>query len=131
MAGGSFRKSLGYALAGLAYTLRTQPNMRFHFGAALVVVAVALLLGVGVRDLLIILFAIALVVIAEMFNTAVETVVDLYTAKYHPLARVAKDVAAGAVLLAALNSVVVGLLVFYPYLHAFVRFWARSWRGGN
>jgi diacylglycerol kinase len=131
MARGSFRKSLGYALAGLAYALRTQPNMRFHFGAALVVVALALLLRVGVRDFVFLLFAIVLVVIAEMFNTAVETVVNLYTDKYHPLARVAKDVAAGAVLLAALNSVVVGLLVFYPYLHAFVRFWVRFRGGGN
>ncbi|WP_307401756.1 diacylglycerol kinase family protein [Desulfofundulus luciae] len=131
MARDNFRNSLGYALSGLVYALRTQPNMRFHFGAALVVVALALLLGVGVRDFVFILFAIALVVIAEMFNTAVETVVNLYTDKYHPLARVAKDVAAGAVLLAALNSMVVGLLVFYPYLHAFVRYWARSLGGVN
>ncbi|MGB9802838.1 diacylglycerol kinase, partial [Desulfofundulus sp.] len=65
-------------------------------------------------------------VIAEMFNTAVEKVVDLYSSQYHPLARVAKDVAAGAVLLAALNSIVVGLLVFYPYLYAFVRNWVRA-----
>ncbi|MGB9804066.1 diacylglycerol kinase, partial [Desulfofundulus sp.] len=58
MARESFRKSLGYALSGLAYALRTQPNLRFHFGAAVVVVMVALLLGVGVRDMLFVLFAI-------------------------------------------------------------------------
>ncbi len=125
MARNNFRKSLGYALSGLAYALRTQANLRFHFGAAFVVLAVARLLGVDVRDFLLLLFAIAMVLIAEMFNTVVESVVDLYTDQYHPLARVAKDVAAGAVLLAALNSVVVGLLVFYPYLDSFSRYLVR------
>lgn len=121
MVKGSFRKSFGYALAGLAYALRTQPNMRFHLLAALVVVVAALWLRIEGRDFLLVLLAITLVMMAEMFNTALERVVDLCTGRYHPLAKIAKDVAAGAVLLAALNSLIVGLAVFYPYLLVFIR----------
>ncbi|MBE3585545.1 diacylglycerol kinase (ATP) [Desulfofundulus australicus DSM 11792] len=121
MVKGSFRKSFGYALAGLAYALRTQPNMRFHLLAALVVVVAALWLRIEGRDFLLVLLAITLVMMAEMFNTALERVVDLCTGRYHPLAKIAKDVAAGAVLLAALNSLIVGLVVFYPYLLVFIR----------
>ncbi|MDK2888142.1 MAG: diacylglycerol kinase [Thermoanaerobacter sp.] len=121
MVKGSFRKSFGYALAGLAYALRTQPNMRFHLLAALVVVVAALWLRIEERDFLLVLLAITLVMMAEMFNTALERVVDLCTGRYHPLAKIAKDVAAGAVLLAALNSLIVGLVVFYPYLLVFIR----------
>lgn len=121
-----FGKSLGYALAGLAYALRTQANMRFHFGAALLVLVAALGLGVEVGELILLFFAVALVLVAEMFNTAVEAVVDMCTGKtYHPLAKVAKDVAAGAVLLAALNSVVVSILVFYHYLVVLGRYFMR------
>lgn len=114
-------KKFLFALAGLAYALRTQPNMRFHLGAALAVLAVAFILGVGKSELLFLLLAIILVFLAEMFNTALEAVVDLASPQFHPLAKAAKDVAAGAVLLAALYSVVVGLVVFYPYLQVVLK----------
>lgn len=113
---GNFSRSLQCALAGVAYVLRTQANMRFHFLAAGAVLLAALALGVTAGDFALLFFAIFLVLTAEMFNTALEKVVDLVTAEYHPLARAAKDAAAGAVLLAALNSVLIGLLVFLPRL---------------
>lgn len=105
-----------YALAGLAYALRTQPNMRFHLLAALAVLAAAFILGVDRYELLFLFLAITLVLLAEMFNTALETVVDLASPGFHPLAKAAKDVAAGAVLLAALHAVATGVVVFYPHL---------------
>lgn len=111
-----FLKSFGYAAAGVVYSLRTQRNMRIHFVAAVLTLGLALYLRISAHDLLLVLFAITLVVMAEMFNTAVETVVDLCVQTEHPLARIAKDVAAGAVLVAALNSIAVALVVFYPYL---------------
>ncbi|MDD3653393.1 MAG: diacylglycerol kinase family protein [Desulfotomaculaceae bacterium] len=111
-----FLKSIYYAAAGLGYALRTQRNMRVHFSALLLVMGLALYLRISAYDLLLLFFAITLVVMAEMFNTAVETLVDLFVQTEHPLARVAKDVAAGAVLVTALNSIAVAFVVFYPRL---------------
>ncbi|MDD4170156.1 MAG: diacylglycerol kinase [Desulfotomaculaceae bacterium] len=111
-----FLKSFCYAATGVGYCLRTQRNMRVHFIAVLLVLSLALYLRISAHDLLLLFFAITLVVMAEMFNTAIETVVDLNVQTEHPLARIAKDVAAGAVLVAALNSIAVAFVVFYPRL---------------
>jgi len=111
-----FLNSFSYAAAGVWHVLLTQRNMRIHFAAALLVLALAVYLKIEAHDLLFLLFSITLVIMAEMFNTAVEAVVDLYVQTYHPLARIAKNVAAGAVLVAALNSLVVAYLVIYPRL---------------
>ncbi|MCL6634700.1 MAG: diacylglycerol kinase [Peptococcaceae bacterium] len=108
--------SFNYAVAGVLYTLRTQRNMRIHFTAALMVLGLGLYLHISSRDLLFLFFAITLVIMAEMFNTALEAVVDLYIQTFHPLARIAKNVAAGAVLMAALNSLLVAYIVIYPRL---------------
>lgn len=111
--------SFNYAVAGVVYSLRTERNMRIHFTAALLVLGLGLYLRISSRDLLFLFFAITLVIMAEMFNTAVEAVVDLYVQTFHPLARIAKNVAAGAVLMAALNSMVVAYIVIYPRLEGF------------
>lgn len=111
-----FLRSFNYAVAGIIHSLKTQRNMRIHFTAALFVLGLGLYLRVDSRDMLFVFFAIAFVIIAEMINTAIEAVIDLYTQNYHPLARAAKDIAAGAVLIAALNSIVVAYIVFYPRL---------------
>jgi diacylglycerol kinase (ATP) len=111
-----FLDSFNYAVAGVVHTLRTQRNMRIHFTAAVLALGLGLYLHVSSGDLLFLFFAITLVIMAEMFNTAVETVVNLCVQEYHPLARIAKDVAAGAVIIAALNSLVVAYIVFYPRL---------------
>jgi diacylglycerol kinase (ATP) len=105
--------SFRYALDGILHGFRAQRHMRFHFIVAVLALLAGVVYGLTRAELLVLLFSIALVLITEMFNTAVEAVVDLVTQSYHPLAKHAKDVAAGAVLVAALNAVVVGLILFF------------------
>jgi diacylglycerol kinase (ATP) len=105
-------ESFGYAISGVIYTLKTQRNMRIHFFIAVLITATSKYLELETFELLAVLFAISLVMITEMINTAVESVVDMFTEKYHPLAETAKNVAAGAVLIAAINALVVGYIVF-------------------
>lgn len=93
--------------------------MRIHLAAAFLVFVLAWMLRLGRVELAILLLAVSLVFTAEIFNTAVEKTIDLVVNDYHPLARIAKDIAAGAVLVAALNAVVVGVLVFLPHLVPF------------
>jgi diacylglycerol kinase len=111
-------RSFVYALEGLKHTVVTQRNMRIHFLAALGVLLLSLYLPMSKSEVLILFVTIILVLFAELINTAVEAVVDMVTEEYHPLAKVAKDVAAGAVLLTAGLAVIVGISVFYPYLNA-------------
>lgn len=108
--------SFGHAFAGWRHVLRTQRNAWIHALASLAVFAVALWLRVGRIEWAILLLTIALVWMAEFVNTAVEAIVDLLSPDIHPVAKIAKDVAAAAVLIAALASVVVGLLVLGPPL---------------
>jgi diacylglycerol kinase (ATP) len=105
--------SFRYALDGILHGFRAQRHMRFHFIVAILALLAGVVYGLTRAELLVLLFAIALVLITEMFNTALEAVVDLVTQSYHPLAKHAKDVAAGAVLVAALNAIVVGLILFF------------------
>lgn len=105
--------SFYYALQGVLQGVRAQRHMRFHLVVALLALLAGTLMGLSRAELLVLTFAIALVIVCELFNTAIEAVVDLVTTTYHPLAKYAKDVAAGAVLIAALNAVVVGLLLFF------------------
>lgn len=105
--------SFNAAVAGIVHVLKTQRNMRFHFLAAAGVLIASVILGMAFEDLLFLLSAIALVLLAEMFNTAIEMVVDLVQDSYHPLAKVAKDVSAGAVFLVSLYAVAVAYLVFF------------------
>ncbi len=104
--------SFNYALEGLIHVLRTQRNMRIHFGIAVVVLVGALAVGVDRLELIALLLAIAFVLIAEMINTAVEAAIDVATTAFDPLAKLAKDIAAGAVLIATVTAVAVGYLVF-------------------
>lgn len=113
-----FLAGFGYAVDGIFYSLKTQRNMRVHFAAALLVLGLAFYLNLDSRDLLFLVFAITLVIMAEMFNTAIEAAVDLAVSEFHPLARIAKNVAAGAVLVAALNALAVAYLILFPRLQA-------------
>jgi len=101
-----------YALEGLVHVFRTQRHMRFHFLTLVLVLVVSLVSHLNYYETITLLFTISLVLITEMFNTAVEAVVDLVTQTYHPLAKFAKDIAAGAVLIAVVNAVAVGFLLF-------------------
>ncbi|MEW6661583.1 MAG: diacylglycerol kinase family protein [Bacillota bacterium] len=102
----------GDAWDGILEAVRTQKNMRVHLAAAVVVLAAAGFFRLNHLETALLLFAIALVLICEMINTAVEALVDLVINTYHPLARRIKHIAAGAVLLAAITAVVLGLMVF-------------------
>ena len=111
-------RSFGFAGSGLAHLWRTQNNARVHGLATMVTVALAAWLRISPRDAALLVFAIALVWAAEAMNTAVEATVDLVTEEYRPLARVAKDTAAAAVLVCACGAAVVGALVLGPALYA-------------
>lgn len=102
-----------HAQEGILYCFRTQAHMRYHFYIMVAVLLSGLLLNLDNRDMLVLVFAVTLVIVAEMFNTAVEAVVDLVTENYNPIAKLAKDVAAGAVLLAAMNAIIAGILIFF------------------
>ena len=110
--------SFRYAFAGLWYALRTQRNARIHLLAALAVTAMGLWLRLDAPRWAVLALTIALVIFAEMVNTVIEAIVDLITLEYHPLAQIAKDVSAGAVLVTAIAAVVVGLLILGPPLLA-------------
>ncbi|HZO96888.1 MAG TPA: diacylglycerol kinase [Gaiellaceae bacterium] len=104
--------SFNYAFEGLIHVLRTQRNMRVHFAVAVAVLVVALVVGVSKIELIALLLAITFVLVAEMVNTAIEGAIDVATTAFDPMAKLAKDIAAGAVLLASVNAVAVGYLVF-------------------
>ncbi len=105
-------QSFRHALNGLLLSYKTQRHLRFHFGLAVLALIAGLLWRLPRVELLILIGAISLVILCELFNTALEAVVDLVTAEYHPLAKVAKDVAAAAVLVAAINAVLIGMILF-------------------
>ncbi len=117
----SLRASFGYAWEGLSYVWTTQRNMRIHALAGSLVVSAALLLGLDRVDFLLVVFAITLVLSAEVLNTLAEALVDLLTPDYAPMAKVVKDVAAGGVLLASVFSVITGFAVFVPALGGLLR----------
>lgn len=104
--------SFRFAGEGLAFALRTQRNLRIHFAAAGAVLLLAAALPVSALEGLVLVGAVALVLVAELFNTALEAAVDLATDRFHPLAKVAKDVAAAAVLVASVGAAAAGVLVF-------------------
>jgi diacylglycerol kinase (ATP) len=105
-------QSFNFAIEGVIHVLRTQRNMRLHFAAAVVVIVVAVAVGVSKIELSVLLISIAFVLVAEMINTAVEGAIDAATTSFDPMAKLAKDIAAGAVLIASVNAVAVGYLVF-------------------
>jgi diacylglycerol kinase (ATP) len=108
----SIIESFNYAIEGVIHVLRTQRNMRIHFAIAVVVLVVAVAVGVSRLELIALLLSITFVLVAEMINTAVEGTIDAATTSFDPMAKLAKDIAAGAVLIAAVNAVAVGYLVF-------------------
>ena len=109
-------RSFGHAFRGLAILLRTQHNATIHAAATVMVVAAGALFGISPAEWALITLAIVCVWVAEALNTAIEFLVNLASPEPHPLAGKAKDVAAGAVLVAAIGSVIVGALVFGPHL---------------
>ncbi len=108
----SVLESFNFAIEGVIHVLRTQRNMRIHFAAAVAVIVISVAVGVSKMELIVLLLSIAFVLIAEMINTAIEGTIDAATTSFDPMAKLAKDIAAGAVLIASVNAVAVGYLVF-------------------
>ena len=108
--------SVNCAIEGILWSTSSQRHLRYHFFAAMIVLLLALLLGLSTLDFILLTFAVTLVLFAELINTAVEVVVDMISPEFHPLARRAKDVAAGSVLVASLGAFVMGFFIFSHYL---------------
>jgi diacylglycerol kinase (ATP) len=123
MRAASVASSFRYAIAGLHYLLWTQRNAKIHTALGLVAIALGVGLGIERYEWLTLILTIAIVLAAEGVNTAIEAAVDLASPTYHPLAKIAKDVGAGTVLLTAVAAVIVGMLVFLPHLLPFVSRW--------
>lgn len=113
MKNNNFLDALQNALDGIIYAITTQSNIKKQLVIAVVVMLVSLFFNLNKSEFLCLMFTVVLIIIAEMFNTAIETVVDLYTDLYHPKAKIAKDVGAGAVVLAAINAIIVAYFLFF------------------
>jgi diacylglycerol kinase len=109
-------RSFQYAFNGIGYVIRTQPNSWIHALATVAVCIVGFWIGLSGVEWALITLSITLVWLAEFINTSIESVIDLTQPNLHPLAKAAKDTAAGAVLLASISSIVVGLLILGPGL---------------
>jgi diacylglycerol kinase (ATP) len=108
--------SFNWAFEGIVHALRRERNMQIHFAIAALVLVGAMFFSLSRMEVVALLVAISFVLITEMLNTAVENVIDLITAEDDPRAKIAKDVSAGAVLVAAVNAIAVAYLVFYDKL---------------
>lgn len=108
--------SFNYALEGIIYAVRTQQNIRIDLVAAIMILTLCFFTNLTRVELLIITITITMVISAELMNTAVEATIDLTSNYYHPLAKIAKDVAAGAVVVTAVNAVIVGFVIFWDKL---------------
>jgi len=111
--------SLNYAFEGIIYALKTQRNMKIHFLVAIIVLIGSLFFDLTRMEILILLLTISMVIVAEMINTSIESTIDLITDKYHIFAKIAKNVAAGAVLIAAINSIIVAYLIFFHRINPY------------
>lgn len=112
----SVAKSFANAYAGMAYSARTQRNVKIHLAAAALVLVASAILQVSPTELAVLILCIVVVIVAEMLNTALECAVDLVTTEHHPLAKIAKDVSAGAVFVASIGASAVGGIIFVPKL---------------
>lgn len=109
----NFIEAVNNAVNGIIYSATTQRNIKIQLVLAVIVMILCLFYGLDTTEFLCLVFAVFMVIFAELINTAIETVVDLFVDVYHPKAKIAKDVAAGAVVLAACNALIVGYFIFF------------------
>ncbi len=109
-----FLKSFGFALNGILYAVKTQGNFKLHLAAATIVVFAGCYFNLASTDWLWLILAMGLVLMAELFNTALEILVDFISPTYHKKAGLVKDTAAAAVLIAAITAALIGLIIFIP-----------------
>ncbi len=105
------------ALNGIIFSLKTERHLRFHFFASSVVIMLGFYLRLEPVKWLFVIYAMGSVIVAELFNTALERTIDLVQPGFHPMAGMAKDIASGAVLVTAIQSVIIGILILGPYLY--------------
>lgn len=110
--------SFNYAVTGIITSMKTERNMVIHYLAAIGVMSLSLLFDFTKVEFLILLIATTLVVVTELINTAIEKAIDLITEDYHPLAKIVKDISAGAVLISAITAAIVGYTLFYNKLNS-------------
>lgn len=108
--------SFNFAIEGIIHSVRTQRNMRIHMVSAIIILTICFFYDLSKMELLILIITISMVISAELINTAVELAIDATTNYYHPLAKLAKNAAAGAVLVTAVNAVAVGYIIFWDKL---------------
>ncbi|QPA30114.1 diacylglycerol kinase family protein [Thermaerobacillus caldiproteolyticus] len=109
-------KSFVYAWTGIVMAIKEESHMKVHLFFAFIAIVAAFIVNISKTEWLILLVTIGMVISLEMVNTALERVVDLTTQELHPLAKAAKDIAAGAVLVGAMISVIIGIIIFLPYI---------------
>lgn len=114
-------ESFRFAAAGIRHALLTQKNMRIHLCLGVLSLAAGALIGFEMLEMAVLVLTISAVLTAELMNTSIETVVDMVTPNQNELARIAKNVAAGAVLVCATGSVLVGLFLFVPRILRLLR----------
>lgn len=115
-----FYKSLGYAISGIIQCIQKERNIKIHLVFMFLVIICGFLFQLSITEWLVCILLFGLVISLELVNTAIEAAVDLCTQEYHPLAKIAKDTAAGAVLISAIASVVIGLIIFVPKILSLV-----------
>ena len=109
-------RSANFAIEGILHAAKTQRHLRYHFFIAATVLILSYILGASRTEFLIIALSVIAVLLAEMFNTAIETIVDIVSPEHSEKARIAKDIAAGAVLITAFGVAVIGYIILFPYL---------------
>lgn len=127
-----FSDSVNHAVDGIIYAFKTERHLKVHFLISLCVLAFCLVVDLSPLEIVMVFFAIALVIVSEMFNTAIEAMVNLLTLSHHPLARIAKDVSAGGVLISAVNALAIAYLILFsaikkPILETVVVKARQSW----
>ncbi len=111
--------SLKYAIRGLVDTYCQERNFRIHVWVAIFVLIIGMLLGLNTKEWIIIVLVITMVLVLELMNTVVERVIDILKPKIHDYVRVIKDITAAAVFIASISAVVIGIIIFYPYILEF------------
>ena len=113
--------SFKYAISGIITSFKTERNMKIHILVMILVIIAGIVFKLSLLDWIILVIMFGLVISAELFNTAIETTIDMITKEKNEKAKIAKDVAAGAVLVLAIVSVIVGLIIFIPKILSFIK----------
>ncbi len=118
-------QSANVAIEGIIYSVKTQRHMRYHLYAAMAALVLSLVLNISRSDFTMLCMAIILVLVTEMLNTAIEKTVDMISEEFHPKAKLAKDIAAGVVLIASVGALTLAYLILYPALQTTLK--SRQW----